>query len=95
MSLNQFIAEAIKVLGTDANEIVIEGAKPMRNNPGAGEQRFVNDFNAHMLALFSGPAGDMLLPDTSARYTRAALVSDCCCRAGPPSPGLHRRMFSG
>ena len=58
MPLNQFIAGAIKVLGTDANEIVIEAAKPMRNNPGAGEQRFVNDFSAHMLALFSGPAGD-------------------------------------
>jgi uncharacterized oxidoreductase len=56
MPLNQFIAEAIKVLGTDANEIVIEAAKPMRSNPGPGEHRFVNDFNAHMLALFSGPA---------------------------------------
>jgi uncharacterized oxidoreductase len=56
MPLNQFIAEAIKVLGTDANEIVIEAAKPMRNNVGPGEQSFVNDFNAHMLALFSGQA---------------------------------------
>jgi uncharacterized oxidoreductase len=56
MPLNQFIAEAIKVLGTDANEIVIEAAKPMRNNAGPGEQSFVNDFNAHMLALFSGQA---------------------------------------
>jgi len=54
MPLNQFIAEAVKVLGTDANEIVIEAAKPMRNNAGPGEQGFVNDFNAHMLALFSG-----------------------------------------
>jgi uncharacterized oxidoreductase len=56
MPLNQFIAEAIKVLGTDANEIVIDGAKPMRNNAGPGEHSFVNDFNAHMLALFSGQA---------------------------------------
>ena len=57
MPLNQFVAEAIKVLGTDANEIVIEAAKPMRNNAGPDEQRFVNDFNAHMLALFGGQAG--------------------------------------
>ena len=56
MPLDQFIAEAIKALGTDANEIVIEAAKPMRNNPGPGEHFFVNDFNAYMLALFSGQA---------------------------------------
>ena len=56
MPLDQFIAEAIEVLGTDANEIVIEAAKPMRNNPGSAEQRFVDDFNAHMLELFSGQA---------------------------------------
>ena len=56
MPLDQFIAEAIKVLGTDANEIVIEAAKPMRNNAGPDEQSFVNDFNAYMLALFSGQA---------------------------------------
>src|SRR6202022_441130 len=53
MPLKQFIAEAIKVLGTDANEIVIEAAKPMRNNAGPGEHAFVNDFNAYMLSLFS------------------------------------------
>ena len=56
MPLNQFIAEAIKIFGTDANEIVIEAAKLMRNNPGPGEQSFVNDFNAYMLTLFSGQA---------------------------------------
>jgi hypothetical protein len=40
----------------DANEIVIEAAKPMRNNPGPDEHSLVNEFNAHMLALFSGQA---------------------------------------
>ena len=54
MPLDQFIAEAIKVLGTDANEIVVEAARPMRNNAGPGEQSFVDEFNARMLALFSG-----------------------------------------
>jgi len=56
MPLDQFIAEAIKVLGTDANEIVVEAARPMRNNAGPGEQSFVDEFNARMLALFSGQA---------------------------------------
>jgi uncharacterized oxidoreductase len=56
MPLDQFIAEAIKVLGTDANEIVVEAAKPMRNNAGPSEHSFVNEFNAIMLALFSGRA---------------------------------------
>lgn len=54
MPLDQFITEAIKVLGTDVNEVVIEAAKAMRNNPGPDEHSFVNDFNANMLALFSG-----------------------------------------
>src|SRR6202166_2598938 len=49
MPLNQFIAAAIKALGTDANEIVIEAAKTMRNNPGPAEHGFVNDFNTRML----------------------------------------------
>ena len=57
MPLNQFITEAIKMLGTDANEIVIEAAKTMRNNVGPDEQSFVNEFNARMLALFGGQAG--------------------------------------
>jgi uncharacterized oxidoreductase len=56
MPLNQFIAAAIKALGTDANEIVIEAAKTMRNNAGPAEHGFVNDFNTRMLALFSGQA---------------------------------------
>jgi uncharacterized oxidoreductase len=56
MPLNQFIAEAVKALGTDANEVVIEAAKAMRNNAGPDEHGFVNDFNAHMLALFSAQA---------------------------------------
>jgi uncharacterized oxidoreductase len=56
MPLNQFIAAAIKALGTDANEIVIEAAKTMRNNAGPAEHGFVDDFNTHMLALFSAQA---------------------------------------
>jgi uncharacterized oxidoreductase len=58
MPLNQFVAEAIKVLGTDADEIVVEAAKAMRNNAGPGEHGFVHEFNARMLALFGGQAAD-------------------------------------
>ena len=52
MPLNQFIAEAIKTLGTDANEIIVDAAKRMQHNAGPGEHTFVNAFNTHMLALF-------------------------------------------
>jgi hypothetical protein len=45
-------------LGTDANEIVIEAAKTMRNNADPAEHGFVNDFNSRMLALFSGQAAN-------------------------------------
>jgi uncharacterized oxidoreductase len=57
MPLNQFIAEAIKTRGTDVNEIVIEAAKALRNNAGPDEHGFVNNFNAAMVALFSGQPG--------------------------------------
>ena len=53
MPLDQFIAEAIAVLGSDANEIVVAGAKPLRDNAGPGEHAFVDTFNTHMLSLFS------------------------------------------
>jgi uncharacterized oxidoreductase len=54
MPLNQFIAEAIAVFGTDANEIVVAAAKPLRDNPGSGEHAFVDAFNAQMLSFFNG-----------------------------------------
>src|SRR6202140_413402 len=54
--LDQFIRETIKVLGTEADEIIVEAAKPLRNNPGPGEHALVNGFNAHMLSLFAAQA---------------------------------------
>src|ERR1700732_3600870 len=53
MPLNQFIAEGVGGLGTDANEIVVAAAKPLRDNAGPAEHDFVDAFNAHMLSLFS------------------------------------------
>jgi len=45
MPLREFIDETIKVLGTDAEEILVERAKPMRNNVGPNEGAFVTQFN--------------------------------------------------
>jgi uncharacterized oxidoreductase len=53
--LNQFIAEAIGVLGTDANEIVVAAAKTLRDNAGPAEHEFIDAFNARMLSLFNEP----------------------------------------
>ena len=52
MPLDQFIAEAIAILGTDADEIVIDAAKPLRANVGPNEHGLVAGFNKQMLAVF-------------------------------------------
>ena len=49
MPLAQFIEETIQVLGTDTEEVLVEGAKPLRNNPGPNEGAFVTQFNDLML----------------------------------------------
>ena len=48
MPLAQFIEETIQVLGTDAEEILVERARPLRNNAGPGEATFVTQFNNRM-----------------------------------------------
>jgi len=45
MPLAEFIQETISVLGTDAHEVLVERAKPLRNNPGPKEGAFVTEFN--------------------------------------------------
>jgi uncharacterized oxidoreductase len=55
MPLDQFINETLDVLGTDADEILVEAAKPLRANPGPHEHALVNGFNEQMLKLF-GPS---------------------------------------
>lgn len=45
MPLADFISEAIAVLGTDTDEVLVERAKDMRANPGVNEHAFVNQFN--------------------------------------------------
>jgi uncharacterized oxidoreductase len=52
MPLDQFINETLDVLGTDADEILVEAAKPRRANPGPEEHALVNAFNQQRLKLF-------------------------------------------
>jgi uncharacterized oxidoreductase len=54
MPLDEFIAGTMTQLGTDADEILVEVAKPMRANPGPGEHGFVDGFNAQMMEVFAG-----------------------------------------
>ena len=51
--LDQFIAETLQVLETEADEIVVEAAKPLRANPGPQEHALVNGFNQQMVELFT------------------------------------------
>lgn len=48
MPLADFISETIKLLGTDAEEVLVERVKPLRNNAGPAEAAFVNQFNDAM-----------------------------------------------
>jgi uncharacterized oxidoreductase len=50
MPLKEFIGETMKALGTDANEVLVERAIALRNNPGPNEAEFVTQFN-NMMAL--------------------------------------------
>ncbi|HEX7913872.1 MAG TPA: SDR family NAD(P)-dependent oxidoreductase [Paraburkholderia sp.] len=52
MPLDDFVNETMAVLGTDVDEVLVEGAKQMRANPGPGEHAFVNGFNAQAVELF-------------------------------------------
>jgi uncharacterized oxidoreductase len=49
MPLKDFIEETMKLLGTDAKEIVVEQAQPFRNNPGPNESALVTQFNDSMI----------------------------------------------
>ena len=49
MPLAEFIEETIRVLGTNVHEVLVERAKPLRNNPGPNEGVFVTEFNDRMV----------------------------------------------
>jgi len=48
MPLADFIKETLEVLSTDADEVLVERVKMLRNNPGPNEAEFVNKFNDMM-----------------------------------------------
>lgn len=52
MPLDQFIAETMSVFATDSDEILVEGAKAFRSNPGPNERALVDGFNQQAMALF-------------------------------------------
>ncbi|MGH7103667.1 MAG: SDR family oxidoreductase [Acetobacteraceae bacterium] len=52
MPLDQFIRETMSVLATDADEIVVDGAKAFRANPGPNEHALVNGFNQEAMIRF-------------------------------------------
>ncbi len=45
MPLSQFIEETIKLLGSDADEILVERVKMLRTNAGPGDSAFTTQFN--------------------------------------------------
>lgn len=45
MPLASFIEATIKILSTDTEEVIVEEAKMLRNNPGPNEGSFVTQFN--------------------------------------------------
>ncbi len=53
MPLDQFIAETMGALGSDADEVLVEAAKSLRANVGASEHGFVDGFNTQMMQLFA------------------------------------------
>jgi uncharacterized oxidoreductase len=48
MPLADFIKETIDVLGTEADEVLVQRVMMLRNNPGPNEAEFVNKFNDMM-----------------------------------------------
>ena len=54
MPLEQFIEETMTLLRTDADEILVDAAKPLRANAGPNERGLINAFNAEMTAILAG-----------------------------------------
>jgi uncharacterized oxidoreductase len=52
MPLDKFIAEAMQILGTDVNEVVVDAAKLLRNAVGPNEQETLVEFNNRILVAF-------------------------------------------
>jgi uncharacterized oxidoreductase len=53
MPLDAFIEQTMAVLATEADEVLVDAAKALRNNAGPDEHDLVNSFNSQMLALLT------------------------------------------
>jgi uncharacterized oxidoreductase len=51
MPLDQFVAQTIEALKSGADEVLVPGARPLRDNAGPGEHEFVDEFNAQMVQV--------------------------------------------
>jgi uncharacterized oxidoreductase len=49
MPLDAFISETMAALASDAEEVLVDSVKPLRDNPGANEHALVNAFNTSMI----------------------------------------------
>jgi uncharacterized oxidoreductase len=54
MHLKQFIEETMKALASDDEEVLVESAKALRNNPGPSEHALVIQFNNSMAGYLPG-----------------------------------------
>ena len=54
MPLDAFISQAMQLLETEADEIIVEAARAFRENPGPRERTLFEGFNTQITALFSG-----------------------------------------
>ena len=50
MPLDGFIEQTMAALATDAEEVLVDAVKPLRDNPGANEHALVNGFNESIVA---------------------------------------------
>ena len=50
MFIDAFIDETMAGLATEAEEVVVAAARPVRDNPGANEHAMINAFNAALEA---------------------------------------------
>jgi uncharacterized oxidoreductase len=50
MPLEAFIEQTMAALAGDAEEVLVDSVKPLRDNPGAGEHALVNGFNESIVA---------------------------------------------
>ena len=67
MPLAEFIEEKIRGLGADVNEVLVERAKPVRDNPGPNEGAFVTEFNDLMV---QARVGAVLLWDATVKIRK-------------------------